>query len=69
VVFPPLIVPAPSVVLPSVKVAVPVAVVGAKVAVNFTAEPYTDGFTDVVRVTVAFALLTVWVSTEDTLLR
>ena len=68
VAFPALSVPVPRVVLPSVKVTVPVAVAGVTVAVNFTDEPYADGFADEASVTVGLALFTIWGSTEDVLL-
>jgi len=55
------------VVLPSMNVTVPVAVVGATVAVNFTDEPYVDGFTEELSVTVVLTWFTVCVSTGDVL--
>jgi len=67
VVFPALIAPVPRVVLPSVNVTVPVAVAGVIVAVNFTDEPYAEGFADEASVMVGLALFTIWVSTEDVL--
>jgi len=67
VAFPALSVADPIVVLPFVKVTVPVAVAGVTVAVNFTDEPYADGFADEASVMVGLALFTIWVSTEDVL--
>ena len=61
------IVPVPRVVVPSLNVTVPVAVEGETVAVKVTEEPNVDGFAEEASVTVVFALLTVWVSTEDVL--
>jgi len=66
-VVPLLIVPVPSVVLPSMNVTVPVAVVGVTAAVNFTDEPYVDGFNEDVSVTVVTAF-TVCVNVADVLL-
>jgi len=48
-------------------VTVPVAVVGVTVAVNFTDEPYADGFADEASVTVVLALFTLWISSKDVL--
>jgi hypothetical protein len=59
--------PVPSVVVPSLNVTVPVASEGVTVAVSVTDKPYVDGFAEEVSVTVVFALLTVWVSTDDVL--
>jgi molybdenum cofactor biosynthesis enzyme len=59
------IVPVPSVVVPSLNVTVPVAADGETVAVKVTDEPKPDGLEDEATVTVVFALLTVWVKTED----
>ena len=67
VAFPALSVADPIVVLPFVKVTVPVAVAGVTVAVNFTDEPYADGFADEASAMVGLALFTIWVSTEDVL--
>jgi hypothetical protein len=68
VAFPLLTVPVPSDVVPSLKVTDPVAVKGARVAVNFTDAPNTDGFADEATVTLEFALLTTCVRAEEALL-
>jgi hypothetical protein len=69
---PALSVPVPNVVVPSLNVTVPVGVplpgaVAATVAVNVTACPKTDGFTDEVTDVLVAALFTVWVSVVDVL--
>ena len=67
VAFPLLRVPVPRVVLPSLKVTVPVHFEGVIVAVNFTEDPYVEGFKDDATVAVEVALLTVCVSVDDVL--
>ena len=59
--------PVPNVELPSLKVTVPVAPGGVTVAVNFTDEPYVEGFADEATVIVEFALLTVCDRAEEVL--
>lgn len=59
--------PVPSVVVPSLNVTVPVHVEGVTVAVNFTDDPYVEGFAEEVTVMVEFALFTVCVSVDEVL--
>jgi hypothetical protein len=61
------IVTVPRVVVPSLNVTVPVAVEGETVAVKVTDEPNVEGFADEAKVTVVFALFSVWVRAEDVL--
>ena len=67
VAFPLLRVPVPRVVVPSLNVTVPPHVDGATVPVNFTEEPYVDGFAEDDTVVVELALLTVCVTADDVL--
>jgi hypothetical protein len=66
---PPLMIPVKSVVAPSLNVTLPVALAGDTAAVNVTFTPRVDGFNDDVRVVVVEIGFTIWVSTEDVLVR
>lgn len=64
--------PVPSVVVPSLKVTVPPGAplkAGVMVAVNVTAWPFFDGFSDEVSFVVVFAFFTVWVKFAEVLVR